>query len=174
MWRMESWEEMEEDGSECSSGCQSGWTMYLDQSYEKHHLLPFGKAGTQLEHEDEGEDEDDDEEEEEEEEDLSMVSDASSGPPHLHEEDYHHCCCCSSSLMVDKSGGKRKRVGEKKHQELNKHEDFSSFLDDTASSPLLSFPESGFNGSISRSINPPAIDGVLEFSSCFSATHFKL
>ncbi|KAJ0973670.1 hypothetical protein J5N97_015635 [Dioscorea zingiberensis] len=172
---MESWGEMEEEGSECSSGCQSGWTMYLDQSNENHHLLPFGKAGTHFQHdEDDGEDDnvvvdDDDDEEEEEEEDLSMVSDASSGPPHLHEEDYHHCCYSS----MDKSGGKRRRVEGEKQQESQKHVEFSSFLDDTASSPLFSFPKSSFNASIS-SINPPAIDGVLEFSSCFSATHFKL
>ncbi|KVH99604.1 hypothetical protein Ccrd_022162 [Cynara cardunculus var. scolymus] len=53
---------------ECSSGCESGWTMYLDQS------LNSGD-GKWSYHEDD--------------EDLSMVSDASSGPTRhkIHDED---------------------------------------------------------------------------------------
>ncbi|URE08418.1 hypothetical protein MUK42_23521 [Musa troglodytarum] len=45
--------EEEDVSSDCSNGCQSGWTDYLGQSSEER------------------------------EDDLSMVSDASTGPPHF-------------------------------------------------------------------------------------------
>ena len=135
------WEE-EEESSECSSGCQSGWTMYLDQSDEPPTSLPF-KVAASIEQEGE----------EEEEEDLSMVSDASSGPPHFPEEDENHyyshpntcyngngCLFYASTLPtasaapLANNGGKRRRVEGKEQRES------SSPLDDTASSPLFSFP----------------------------------
>ncbi|PKA58184.1 hypothetical protein AXF42_Ash012907 [Apostasia shenzhenica] len=68
---------MEKDGSleqlmaasECSSGCHSGWTFYLDSLQRR--------TGVSVS-EDEGEDESDD---------SSMLSDASSGPPHVNEDE---------------------------------------------------------------------------------------
>ncbi|XP_038975462.1 uncharacterized protein LOC103711313 isoform X1 [Phoenix dactylifera] len=192
----------EEESSECSSGCQSGWTMYLDQSYEPATSLPFQKAGC-IEQEEEME------EEEEEEEDLSMVSDASSGPPHFREEDYN--CYCShsnacyngngclfyastlptaSAAALAGNGDKRRRVESKQQRES------ASLLDDTASSPLFSFPDvcmlfaisSSSLGlmlftfgllSLQTSFNAAtnnvkaSVENVLEFSCGFSATHFK-
>ena len=63
--------------SECSSGCESGWTLYLENSY-----ITCCKGEKSLKQK---------QEETEEEEDLSMVSDASSGPPNFHqEEEYGH------------------------------------------------------------------------------------
>ncbi|KAL0361077.1 UNVERIFIED_CONTAM: hypothetical protein Sradi_3792200, partial [Sesamum radiatum] len=65
--------------SGCSSGCESGWTMYLDQlsnstdQYRRAFLQNYKEKGEHVSRE------------AEEAEDLSMVSDASSGPPHLHE-----------------------------------------------------------------------------------------
>ncbi|URE28513.1 hypothetical protein MUK42_15838 [Musa troglodytarum] len=105
--------------SDCSSGCQSGWTMYLEQSSS-----------------------------EEEEEGLSMVSDASSGPPQLRLEDEHRSRCYRKSNICSwdtgchhgsafappaamaKYGVKKRRIG-----------DPSSALVDTATSPLFSFPK---------------------------------
>ncbi|RWW72381.1 hypothetical protein BHE74_00019815 [Ensete ventricosum] len=124
-----------------SSGCQSGWTAYLDQSsYDSPQPLVYNKAGYLQE-----------DEEEEEEEDLSMVSDASSGPPHFQEEDEPSFCYLHSSTSFEgggclcsaltpaagsaKSGAKRKRVEPEQHRE------HSSLLDDTASSTLLSYPK---------------------------------
>ncbi|KAF7143451.1 hypothetical protein RHSIM_Rhsim05G0091500 [Rhododendron simsii] len=118
--------------SECSSGCESGWTLYLDHSF----LSPFpsalkgndlvyskGKMG------------------EEEEEDLSMVSDASSGPPILQEDcEYGNSgngCFCRAPVEV-KNRGKRKKSGENRHRRFEEH---SSLLDDTASSPIFNFSQ---------------------------------
>ncbi|URE41120.1 hypothetical protein MUK42_13350 [Musa troglodytarum] len=162
--------EEEDISSECSSGCQSGWTAYLDQSsYDSPQPLVYNKAGYNKE------------EEEEEEEDLSMVSDASSGPPHFHEEDEPSFCYLHSSTCFEgvtpaagsaKSGAKRKRV-EPEQQREN-----SSLLDDTASSTLLSYPKAcstRFNGdSNSNNYLKPPMEGVLEYSCGFSATHFKV
>nr|GMD99466.1 uncharacterized protein LOC109152693 [Ipomoea batatas] len=112
-------------GSECSSGCQSGWTTYFDQksNSEDQYNSRFhgedhrGKMGFCSE----------------EDEDLSMVSDASSGPPHFRggledeeeeeEEEYLY-------------KGKQKR----KSTEIWGDKEQRCYLDDTASSPALSFP----------------------------------
>ncbi|KAE8806961.1 hypothetical protein D1007_16827 [Hordeum vulgare] len=72
----------DEESSQCSSGCQSGWTLYLEHSgsgQQQRRTLPYVQPDDvvlrqmlpQAEYSDEEED--------------SMVSDASSGPPpHLH------------------------------------------------------------------------------------------
>ncbi|URD73443.1 hypothetical protein MUK42_26092 [Musa troglodytarum] len=122
--------EEEDVSSDCSSGCQSGWTDYLDQSCgECPQPLVCGKGGSF----------------EEEEEDLSMVSDASSGPPHFPAEDEHSCCYLRSSTCFQGGGclcsaltpvaglAKKRRV--EPEQQIQR----SSPLDDTASSPLFSF-----------------------------------
>lgn len=60
--------------SECSSGCESGWTLYLENSFLSPYPLKRRKTEKQSVSEDE------------EEEDLSMVLDAFSGPRIFHEE----------------------------------------------------------------------------------------
>ncbi|KAI4318438.1 hypothetical protein MLD38_032141 [Melastoma candidum] len=117
--------------SECSSGCESGWTLYFDHSssdddemrvkdwdLKKHE---FGKKWFK-----------DEDEQEEEEEDLSMVSDASSGPPIHYEAVEGADEAPRSSLRPGHTDTKRqkkiKRGGD---------EDFQSLLDDTASSPAI-------------------------------------
>ncbi|XP_072991603.1 protein SOB FIVE-LIKE 5-like isoform X1 [Typha latifolia] len=135
--------------SECSSGCQSGWTMYLDQSYEKGSSFQV--------------------EVEEEEEDLSMVSDASSGPPHFNEEEQYYCFRVSTpsdaaALSNRNNGGKKRRVESEQHKEL------SSLLDDTASSSFLSYSES-INATTTNMRE--TMDNVVEFSCASSATHYK-
>ncbi|EMS53491.1 hypothetical protein TRIUR3_35332 [Triticum urartu] len=75
----------DEESSQCSSGCQSGWTLYLEHSgsgQQQRRTLPYVQPGDvlrqmlpQVEYSDE-------------EEEDSMVSDASSGlPPHLRGEE---------------------------------------------------------------------------------------
>ncbi|KAJ6344822.1 hypothetical protein OIU76_006369 [Salix suchowensis] len=99
------------------SGCESGWTSYLNQStisrnqYQGFDGFVDGDCARV---------------EDEQDEDLSMVSDASSGPPHYCEDD-EFCC--------DKQAGKSKN--KKKSREYGRGQQYS-YLDDTASSPALS------------------------------------
>ncbi|KAG5543662.1 hypothetical protein RHGRI_016426 [Rhododendron griersonianum] len=105
--------------SECSSGCESGWTMYLDQSsnsadqFQKASSTGFKAAN---------------EEEYDEDEDLSMVSDASSGPRHFQEDEDSfngNGYLCSVSGQANKKK-KKKNVKEqrskKQFSNLNLHE----------------------------------------------------
>ncbi|ONK59868.1 uncharacterized protein A4U43_C08F11790 [Asparagus officinalis] len=149
-------EEEEKASSDCTSGCQSGWTMYFEKSYESKAI---SMQYHQLQ----------DEEEEEEEEDLSMVSDASSGPPHFRDDDDEHCCCCfpSSAAVPSNNGGKKRRID-------TKQDPHSSPLDDTASSPLFSLSKTSCNAIINtNNKNKIFAEDVLELSCGFSATQFK-
>ncbi|KAJ4751256.1 hypothetical protein LUZ62_047033 [Rhynchospora pubera] len=103
---------MEDVSSECSSGCQSGWTMYLD-----HSSYSGQNHGMEMEAE-------------EEEEDLSMLSDASSGPsPLFHGEvDLHE----TPALFYTRDCSNKGRVQKEKQRNLAPN----SYLDDTASSPF--------------------------------------
>lgn len=134
-------------GSECSSGCESGWTLYLEHSFLSHggsdHIVGresgfcdgYWKAKAT--------------EEEEEVEDLSMVSDASSGPPHLFEdeacshEDDAHFSHASKSATLGKRKGKKQKI-----KEYQCHDQPSSFLDDTASSPAHNFTAVSFQNNL--------------------------
>ncbi|XP_052203127.1 protein SOB FIVE-LIKE 5-like [Diospyros lotus] len=116
-----------------SSGCESGWTMYLDHSADnRHQLQKHGSTTTTV-----GYDEDD--------EDLSMVSDASSGPPNFHEDDqlyssfdhesgYNFAYGSSASQQARQEG---KKINKNKNQHgKDKQLCLPSYLDDTASSPI--------------------------------------
>ncbi|XP_042494622.1 protein SOB FIVE-LIKE 5-like [Macadamia integrifolia] len=164
-------------GSECCSGCESGWTMYLDQYSSPsanpckvggggfgHPLGIYGKGDT-------GKDakvDDDGVAEPEEEEDLSMVSDASSGPPHFHEDEEdnysydENAYFCSSTAALEKKTGRRGKILEHRHQ---RHP--SSFLDDTASSPIVSLSKNN----LTLTENQASGENVL--SQGFSGNHFK-
>lgn len=132
--------------SECSSGCESGWTVYLEQSFlspndshpNKGNGFVNGKSVLRTSYE-----------EEEEEEDLSMVSDASSGPPHFQEEaeqvyfnvDDDSCFCPKASKdvrLISKSVAKRKKSREQRRCG-GQEQVPANFLDDTASSPVYNF-----------------------------------
>ncbi|KAG9440596.1 hypothetical protein H6P81_020761 [Aristolochia fimbriata] len=153
---------MEEEALEYSSGCESGWTMYLDQSFEKPTSLSARECRFSCKNGGAGKEE----EEEEEEEDLSMVSDASSGPPLFHDEDDYFdenaCFFSEAPAALAKKSDKRRRV-QRKEQERH-----SSLMDDTASSHLLSFPKGGYSLGSKASM-----EDVLDFSMGFSATHFE-
>lgn len=138
------------ENQECSSGCESGWTLYLDHSsidspdasYDQENECPDGRRngdfmeGKRLKEEEEEDEEDD--------EDLSMVSDASSGPPHLHEEEvcggndnngcFYHC-----PIDEPLSRNSLNRKKNRENRRRNKVQDQSSLLDDTASSPFFDF-----------------------------------
>lgn len=122
--------------SECNSRCESGWTLYLEQSFVSSNASRkgnefFNRKNDIYEHE---------------EEDLSMVSDASSGPPNLHDdeayfnEDHNSSFCTASKdvkfLKSSGGGGKRKKIKERRCS-VDQEQEQSSFLDDTASSPLF-------------------------------------
>lgn len=122
--------------SQCSSGCESGWTLYLEHSFQLNHNAS-SHTSSQFIGEDNGFcDEDKDKKakkEEAEEEDLSMVSDASSGPPHLPDaQDNGSFHSASKAAKLGKRSKKRQKVKENQH--------LPSFLDDTASSPIFDFP----------------------------------
>lgn len=118
--------------SESSSGCESGWTLYLDQS-SSIPATQWQKAKL----------------EDENDEDLSMVSDASSGPPHLQEEEDDEESFNGNGLFssppaesaLAKKSNKNQKIVKKqgKQKRLN--------LDDTASSHDLSFSKKNLNQS---------------------------
>lgn len=126
---------------ECSSGCESGWTLYLQHSsisasYDRELDSPNRVFTNEDE---EGDDED---------EDLSMVSDASSGPPHLHEEeeeeDKNGCSFYPYAAAIDEPmptniNLTRKKKMKRENRCRNMAQQHSSLLDDTASSPFLDF-----------------------------------
>ncbi|KAJ4791550.1 hypothetical protein LUZ62_042796 [Rhynchospora pubera] len=145
----------EEESS--SSGCQSGWTVYFDQSHLAPPPLSPNRDKDITRFKSSREDS------EEEEEDLSMVSDASSGPPHFDTEEQHSEC--GTLLLLSESRKKRKvdRLSDAKR-------DLCSSLDDTASSPMMNHSNS--TGIGTTDIETTA-ESALEFSCAFSGTYNK-
>ncbi|KAL1540318.1 protein SOB FIVE-LIKE 2-like [Salvia divinorum] len=110
--------------SDCTSGCESGWTTYLlhpsssTNPYTRH--THQGKGANAHGHRDQ-------EDEDNEDEDLSMVSDASSGPPHLH-----------GGALPRPPQQDEKQKSKPKETKLKKNKKQHSLcLDDTASSHFL-------------------------------------
>ncbi|XVF39791.1 hypothetical protein PTKIN_Ptkin01aG0060600 [Pterospermum kingtungense] len=136
---------MNVSGSQCGSGCESGWTLYLDQSsYSQTQYQKFdgdfdedyGGKGARFVVED-----DDDEE------DLSMVSDASSGPRHYC-EDYEECLDENGSFCSAPAAPEPAKNSSKSKKKIKEHGSCSqqhSYLDDTASSPAISFSKFVFH-----------------------------
>ncbi|KAL9143882.1 hypothetical protein ABFS82_14G263100 [Erythranthe guttata] len=120
-------------GSECSSGCESGWTTYLDNHLSNND--PFynnnnnnknnnnsssrsrflEEKGTRVTNN-------------EEDEDLSMVSDASSGPPYFHDK-YENIISEDNTKKMKKNNIRVKSWEQ------------SLCLDDTASSSFFHFSQ---------------------------------
>ncbi|KAK4437973.1 hypothetical protein Salat_0131400 [Sesamum alatum] len=164
---------------ECSSGCESGWTLYLEHSSNvspcnqengRRRSGVFTDAKTLKR--------DEEEEEEEDDEDLSMVSDASSGPPqYLNEEEgyggndvanigcfYHYPI--DGPLM---SRNRKKNSRDNRRRKVQHHS--NSLLDDTASSPFYDFSNNSFTGT--RSLQP-SVENVSEYSQGYSTTQFEV
>ncbi|XP_059287316.1 protein SOB FIVE-LIKE 5-like [Lycium barbarum] len=123
---------MDISGSECTSECESGWTMYFDEfSYSSDQFNGVkgrsvceideyrGKSTYVVE-------------------DLSMVSDASSGPPHNFHEDKEYNYeengyMFYPSVTENTKAKQRRNMNEQSGKEQN------LYLDDTASSPVSDF-----------------------------------
>lgn len=170
--------------SGCSGGCESGWTLYLDNSfvspsyYNGNGFVGGGKS-CGFSEEKRIILKDGAEEEEEEEEDLSMVSDASSGPPQYfaEEEDYvandSNSCYYKYNAPVaafSKNSAKIKKAKENRHRQVHDHHNQpSSLLDDTASSPVFDISNNNFP----MANNHESAENVLDFSQGYSTTHFE-
>ncbi|MBA0782642.1 hypothetical protein Gotri_000494 [Gossypium trilobum] len=160
--------------SECSSGCESGWTNYLEQSFLSSNPSKkkngFKKSGFCDEHREinrgkQKVDDDVENDDDEEEEDLSMVSDASSGPPHFYEDDnklYDEYMVPQTGTTFNKNGGKRHRNKEqRRRQHEQQHEQQVHEEIDTASSPYINYSKKSF------------VDTNNQAPMGFSATHFE-
>ncbi|PIA29405.1 hypothetical protein AQUCO_06000049v1 [Aquilegia coerulea] len=158
-------------GSECSSGCESGWTMYLDHSSQRNCGGFVDENGFFCEEYKAKE-----YKEEEDEEDLSMVSDASSGPPHCHEDeefcDENGCfsSSVSSATALAKKTNKRQKIKSPTKNLQQQQQQYHSVLDDTASSAIFSFSKSN----VTLTKQQASRDNVIDFSQGFSATQFNV
>ncbi|XP_038886134.1 uncharacterized protein LOC120076391 isoform X2 [Benincasa hispida] len=135
-------------GSHCNnSGCESGWTMYFEESIEteggfRRSEVDYGGGGK-----------------EEEEGDLSMISDASSGPMNGYYEENNY-------QPVRRNGGKSAAGKSKRKEEMGRRNQHSC-LDDTASSPV-------FGLSNVREMSPYRNEGLVENVKEFSQqTHSR-
>ncbi|XP_056863589.1 protein SOB FIVE-LIKE 5-like isoform X1 [Raphanus sativus] len=145
--------------SEWSSGCESGWTLYLDHSVSS---FPSSSCFKDINGFENGRRSKDSwsqnyvHPEEDEEEDLSMMSDASSGPRNICEED--------SVKKLNSVGPKKQNKSEKKRRNYEKT---NSVLDDTASSHILQ--QSAGDNKIEQTFP----ESTLDYSQGFSATHIQ-
>ncbi|KAK8508502.1 hypothetical protein V6N12_044421 [Hibiscus sabdariffa] len=157
--------------SECSSGCESGWTSYLEHSFcsdgsidKKSGFCDEHRQGHKGKEEVVGD-----------EEDLSMVSDASSGPPHFYEDngyfngDNQHQFTLPKVAALSKNVGKRHKHKEHRRQ-TEDHQQLPSLLDDTASSPLINFSKKNF---ARTNAHASMEESAFHFPRGFSATHFQ-
>ncbi|KAJ6424445.1 hypothetical protein OIU84_025267 [Salix udensis] len=175
--------------SECSADCESGWTLYLEQSFlsnpssKRRNKTSSGycsKGKNSTEEESEEEEDEEEEEEEEEEEDLSMVSDASSGPPQYFNEDESYFNYGNDYFYPSHKNTKLLNIGasfrqknkENGRQSIHKQDqDLPPFLDDTASSPAFNFSKNNF--ALSNNSQASMVETVFDYSRISSATHFQ-
>ncbi|XP_021729816.1 uncharacterized protein LOC110696783 isoform X1 [Chenopodium quinoa] len=134
--------------SEWSNECESGWTVYLEESYipRTNNIGDYHQSYrlNSTHNDDDGV------------EDLSMVSDASSGPPHfLHQEVDQQ----SYSRKSSKKSDKRSKKSSKEHKKVASKQ--QHHLDDTASSPGITHSKIYDNSS------------TMDFSENLSATHYQ-
>ncbi|CAK8573824.1 unnamed protein product [Lathyrus sativus] len=118
--------------SECSSGCESGWTLYLEHSYGENTRFIDGTQGYYGKYTND----------ENYSQDLSMLSDASSGPPHVpyddHDDGYFNEKHNGNSLVKQHNKSETKKQKVREHVEKDQH-NLPSFLHDTASSHVFDF-----------------------------------
>ncbi|KAI3497395.1 hypothetical protein L1887_39971 [Cichorium endivia] len=164
------------DSEESSSGCESGWTLYLQHSIP-HDVFSWKQPSDAHEHQQEHEDDDDDEEDD----DMSMVSDASSGPPHLQEhqeQDEEEYFNNDSGVFCDHpmTMGARKRRKLFKQTSFHSHRHLQDLtaasLDDTASSPFFSFSNKDLQVCNKQSSNED--DNSFGYSQVHSTTCFEM
>ncbi|PWA70658.1 hypothetical protein CTI12_AA286530 [Artemisia annua] len=165
-------------GSECSSGCESGWTLYLEHSmyhpshsYENHNNNVDGCNGKKgsFSHENDFDNDDD--------EDMSMVSDASSGPPHCFQEQEDECFNNNGNGNGNANGGvytnvKRQKI-PKEPKLHRKVQDLPSLLDDTASSPFYNFTNNNNLMVTNKKANSMENNAIIDYSQGYSTTYFE-
>ncbi|XP_006412308.2 uncharacterized protein LOC18029202 isoform X2 [Eutrema salsugineum] len=145
--------------SEWSSGCESGWTLYLDHSVSSSPSPSCFRDINGFEYRRKSNDSwnqsyvHQEEEEDEEEDDLSMISDASSGPRNTSEEE--------SVKKINSVGPRKQSKRDKKRRDYEK---MNSVLDDTASS------HRSVGGNKIEQTFP---ESTLDYSLGFSGTHFQ-
>ncbi|KAI7730401.1 hypothetical protein M8C21_025346 [Ambrosia artemisiifolia] len=139
-------------GSESSSGCESGWTLYLEHSHNNEDDLVCKHASFSYK---------------EEEDDMSMVSDASSGPQqHFPEQEDEY----NNNNSNNYNGGTASYTNGKRQKNISKESKKTPappFLDDTASSPLFNLS----NNNLTLPNN--ASNEIVDYSQGYSTTYFK-
>lgn len=165
-------------GSECSSGCQSGWTTYLDDdrsSYEyshsyddaaRFHGMPQQQPCYGCDYSDEAAEEDD----------LSMVSDASSGPRQQHSAGSEEGAAALVNARAVRRGSRMVEPAAARRQSKMAAAVASTLLEDTASSPaffrhskVMSSPEAN-NGYGGAAASMMEMSNAADFSCAFFAT----
>ncbi|OEL23606.1 hypothetical protein BAE44_0015376 [Dichanthelium oligosanthes] len=142
--------------SECSSGCQSGWTTYLDDHSSSYSC---GKQARQPYYCDYSE-----------EDDLSMISDASSGPRQQSSAGNDFAATVHANA---ERRGRREEAAAARRQ--SKRAAAASLLEDTASSPAFfgyskamgSGESNGYGGADAQMME---IGNAADFSYAFSTT----
>ncbi|KAF7041400.1 hypothetical protein CFC21_051201 [Triticum aestivum] len=157
--------------SECSSGCQSGWTTYLDDdtsSYSRGGSTArlHGGKGQRCRSSCRSEDA--------EEDDLSMISDASSGPRHQYSAGSDEGAAAQANAQ---RAERRRRTAEPaaaRRQGKMAAAVASTLLEDTASSPAF-FKHSKVMGSPEANGYGGAAGSTMEYSNAadFSSTFFS-
>ncbi|KEH44012.1 hypothetical protein MtrunA17_Chr1g0207011 [Medicago truncatula] len=152
--------------SECSSGCESGWTLYLEHSYEDTRFIGGTEGYYGNQHKDKRVT---NEYSEEGVEDLSMVSDASSGPPHLPYDDDVYFNEKDNVVKKHKKGTKKQKVRENKQHAIavEDQQHLPSFLHDTASSHVFDFSTNNVVGTNQQNY----VGNMVDYSQGFSATN---
>ncbi|XP_042006374.1 protein SOB FIVE-LIKE 5-like [Salvia splendens] len=141
------------ENEECSSGCESGWTLYFQQSYKSKNDSPEPRTKRSTD---------------EDEEDLSMVSDASSGPPQVYEEEGNDTSGCffnNYATVTEPLSERKKNRGNRCRKKVPER---SSLLevDDTASSSLY--------GYCNKTRSQASVENVVEYSQGYSSTQFEV
>ncbi|XP_065871835.1 protein SOB FIVE-LIKE 5-like isoform X2 [Euphorbia lathyris] len=149
--------------SECTSGCESGWTLYLEQSFlspatTSSRMVDITIAAGNFC----GKKETDIQEQQQQEDDLSMLSDASSGPPHFNEDETYFNF--DNNVGGGGGGGRKSCGGKRRKERVKSRSEKQEAVDDTASSPAFNLSKSNF---ILPNNNNP------DYSQDFSATHFE-
>ncbi|MED6156866.1 hypothetical protein PIB30_018438 [Stylosanthes scabra] len=167
--------------SECSSGVESGWTLYLEHSYINHNNNAYYHEEEEEEVEEGTEkrrNKKQHHEDSADEEDLSMLSDASSWPPH-HDPNYFNNNHQQNNYYENHQNGSFSNSGSKsvklssstktKKNKVKEIQHMPSYLHDTASSHVFDFSPSKVDDSNQQTYT----ESMLDCSQGFSATYFQ-
>ncbi|XP_071740378.1 uncharacterized protein [Rutidosis leptorrhynchoides] len=175
------------DSEESTSGCESGWTLYLQHSniiIPHHHDFSCKKAHDHDHdyHDAADEEDDDSDDDDDDDDDMSMVSDASSGPPHFQEHDEDECDnnnnnngVFSSDPTLVLGSRKRRKIIKQTSFHSYKHimQDLPDSLDDTDSSPFFSFSNKDLKVCKTQALMEDDHDSI-SYSQGHSTTYFEI